>query len=549
MSESGGGGPGGGGGGGGPGGPGGEGWEVVARRGGSAREPAPAEHAQGDVVAARSRRGRGGAKKGAPPTLSPKEQYGHRYKTERALLRRKIFVGGIGPLGEKDISGFFGKHGDIESVEVLRGRDKQPRGFAFVIFRKAETVDKLVAVRFFEVGNRPVEVKACEPQPRASAGPYGGGARAPDPVSHRPSGARGQAARPADPGQGPHGAGAPATQAQPPRPAGHQQPAASVAQPHQRLDLQLQANSQLGVQQYPGRITQPTPPEVDAEANSLLKRVYAEQDTIQGLVQRLQALRRSQNARDVSLYEAVVTNLLDEYRFFSKYPDKELRITGNVFGNLIQYALLPSPELLCAQPAAILAYARPRRAVSARTSQNQCLFGCVCRRDTALQYLCDALRQPAGSKMFVFGVCALEQAQWRIPDFPQQCALILQLPSVAQASPSSVATIRGALAGQPPPQQQQQPPPSPPPPQQQQQQQIARQWQPHSTFAPTPIGSERMWDPQPAASPASQGAGDSQPGSAFGGLGPQPEPEPESQLRDLPGTTLGLWSTSGAGPW
>ena len=95
-----------------------------------------------------------------------------------------------------------------------------------------------------------------------------------------------------------------------------------------------------------------TPPEVDAEANSLLKRVYAEQDTIQGLVQRLQALRRSQNARDVSLYEAVVTNLLDEYRFFSKYPDKELRITGNVFGNLIQHALLPSPELLCAQPAA-----------------------------------------------------------------------------------------------------------------------------------------------------------------------------------------------------
>ena len=346
MSESGG-GPGGGGGGG-TGGPGGEGWEVVARRGGGAREPA--EHAQGgDVVAARSRRGRGGAKKGAPPTLSPKEQYGHRYKTERALLRRKIFVGGIGPLGEKDISGFFGKHGDIESVEVLRGRDKQPRGFAFVIFRKAETVDKLVAVRFFEVGNRPVEVKACEPQPRASAGPY---ARAPDSGgSHRPSGARGQAARPADPGQGPHGAGVPATQAQPPRSAAHQQPA-SAAQPHHRLDLQLQGNSQPGVQQYPGRITQPTPPEVDAEANSLLKRVYAEQDTIQGLVQRLQALRRSQNARDVSLYEAVVTNLLDEYRFFSKYPDKELRITGNVFGNLIQHALLPSPELLCAQPAA-----------------------------------------------------------------------------------------------------------------------------------------------------------------------------------------------------
>ena len=84
---------------------------------------------------------------------------GSRYKTEHALLRRKIFVGGIGPLGERDISAFFSKHGEIESVEVLRGRDKQPRGFSFIIFKKAETVDKLVAIRFFEIGNRAVEVR------------------------------------------------------------------------------------------------------------------------------------------------------------------------------------------------------------------------------------------------------------------------------------------------------------------------------------------------------------------------------------------------------
>ena len=68
-------------------------------------------------------------------------------------------MGGIGPLGEREISAFFSKHGDIESVEVLRGRDKQPRGFSFIIFKKAETVDKLVATRFFEIGNRAVEVR------------------------------------------------------------------------------------------------------------------------------------------------------------------------------------------------------------------------------------------------------------------------------------------------------------------------------------------------------------------------------------------------------
>ena len=73
-------------------------------------------------------------------------------------------MGGIGPLGERDISAFFSKHGEIESVEVLRGRDKQPRGFSFIIFKKAETVDKLVTTRFFEVGNRAVEVRH---QPRS----------------------------------------------------------------------------------------------------------------------------------------------------------------------------------------------------------------------------------------------------------------------------------------------------------------------------------------------------------------------------------------------
>lgn len=97
-----------------------------------------------------------------PPLCGPRVAClacsGPRYKTEHALLRRKIFVGGIGPLGERDISAFFSKHGEIETVEVLRGRDKQPRGFSFIIFKRAETVDKLVATRFFEIGNRAVEV-------------------------------------------------------------------------------------------------------------------------------------------------------------------------------------------------------------------------------------------------------------------------------------------------------------------------------------------------------------------------------------------------------
>jgi hypothetical protein len=73
-----------------------------------------------------------------------------------AWPRRELSI--AWPAGEKEISDYFCKFGEIESVEILRGRDKQPRGFGFVIFKKPETVKKLVANRFFEVGNRPVEV-------------------------------------------------------------------------------------------------------------------------------------------------------------------------------------------------------------------------------------------------------------------------------------------------------------------------------------------------------------------------------------------------------
>ena len=154
--------------------------------------------------------------------------------------------------------------------------------------------------------------------------------------------------------------------------------------------------------------------DVEAQANSYLQRVYSEHDTIPGLVQKMQALRQSSDAREVKVFECIVHNLLDEYKFFPKYPEKELRITGILFGNLIQNLLLPTAESM----------------------------------DMALGYLCEALQKPSEDKMFAFGLCALEQARWRIHEFPQYSSFILQLPAVAKASPDSIATIQGAQLGQ-----------------------------------------------------------------------------------------------------
>ena len=84
------------------------------------------------------------------------------------------------------------------------------------------------------------------------------------------------------------------------------------------------------------------------------------------------------------------------YRFFHKYPEKELRITGILFGTLIQHQLVSSITL-----------------------------------GIALRYVLEALRKPPGGgangKMFRFGMFALEQFKARLYEWPQYCSHIVQI--------------------------------------------------------------------------------------------------------------------------
>ena len=80
----------------------------------------------------------------------------------------------------------------------------------------------------------------------------------------------------------------------------------------------------------------------------------------------------------------MIHNLFDEYRFFPKYPDKELQITGVLFGSLIQHQLVANLPL-----------------------------------GLALRYVLDALRKPQGSKMSQFGLTALEEFKSRLSEWPQ----------------------------------------------------------------------------------------------------------------------------------
>ena len=115
--------------------------------------------------------------------------------------------------------------------------------------------------------------------------------------------------------------------------------------------------------------------------------------------------------REQEVFACMIHNLFDEYRFFPRYPERELLITGRLFGSLIQHHLVSSITL-----------------------------------GIALRYVLEALRKPLRSNMFKFGMCALEQFKQRLVEWPQYCHHILQITHVRQAHEDLINFIQEALS-------------------------------------------------------------------------------------------------------
>ncbi len=59
----------------------------------------------------------------------------------------------------------------------------------------------------------------------------------------------------------------------------------------------------------------------------------------------LKRFKSSELQREQEIFACMIHNLFDEYQFFHKYPEKELRITGILFGTLVQHQLVSSITL------------------------------------------------------------------------------------------------------------------------------------------------------------------------------------------------------------
>lgn len=80
------------------------------------------------------------------------------------LFNRKLFVGGLSwETTEKELREYFTKYGEIESINVKTDPNTgRSRGFAFIVFNDAESLDKIIEVSEHTINAKKVDPKKAK---------------------------------------------------------------------------------------------------------------------------------------------------------------------------------------------------------------------------------------------------------------------------------------------------------------------------------------------------------------------------------------------------
>ncbi|KAL3616494.1 hypothetical protein CASFOL_039884 [Castilleja foliolosa] len=151
--------------------------------------------------------------------------------------------------------------------------------------------------------------------------------------------------------------------------------------------------------------------DIDTESNQIFHQMFSGQRSTDEMIQMLTRFKESSDKREQSIFECMIANLFEEFKFFTKYPDRQLRIAAVLFGSLIKYQLVTHLTL-----------------------------------GIALRAVLDSLRKPADSKMFSFGTRALEQFVERLIEWPQYCNHILQISHLRATHAELVALVEETLS-------------------------------------------------------------------------------------------------------
>ncbi|KAL0280391.1 UNVERIFIED_CONTAM: hypothetical protein PYX00_001693 [Menopon gallinae] len=161
--------------------------------------------------------------------------------------------------------------------------------------------------------------------------------------------------------------------------------------------------------------------EVEDEANSYFQRIYNHPPhptlTIEEVLEMLKKFMDSQNKREREVFNCMLKNLFEEYRFFPQYPDKELHITAQLFGGIIERGLMTNFMIL----------------------------------GLALRFVLDALRKPYGSKMYFFGIAALDRFKFRLKEYQKYCEHVANIPHFSDFPAHLIEYVEYGLQSQEPP--------------------------------------------------------------------------------------------------
>jgi CCR4-NOT transcription complex subunit 1 len=153
--------------------------------------------------------------------------------------------------------------------------------------------------------------------------------------------------------------------------------------------------------------------EIEEAANKYFQQLYSGEISIDGVIELMSKFKISNNSRENDIFSCMINNLFDEFRFFHKYPEKELKITGELYGSLIQAGLISGLTLVI-----------------------------------ALRQLLEALRRPV-SKIYRFGWYALEKFKSKCFGWKKFTKELVGLATLRQEQPEFVALLEKNLSSMP----------------------------------------------------------------------------------------------------
>lgn len=160
--------------------------------------------------------------------------------------------------------------------------------------------------------------------------------------------------------------------------------------------------------------------EVEDEANSYFQRIYNHPPhptlSIDEVLDMLQRFQESPIQREREVYQCMLRNLFEEYRFFPQYPEKELQITAQLFGGMVERSLVTTYVAL----------------------------------GLALRCVLDALRKSNG-KMFYFGIAALDRFKTKLHQYQKYCEHVRNIPHFSEFPPHLIEFVEYGAQGQEPP--------------------------------------------------------------------------------------------------